>query len=58
MDKKLRDEMLYQLTINIADRFLKLGVIDENQYRQFQEKMLHKYSPYISGITCYLEPLE
>lgn len=53
MDKKLRDEMLYQLTINIADRFLKLGVIDENQYRQFQEKMLRKYSPYISGITCY-----
>ena len=48
---KIRNEMLYQLSMKHADKLFERGIINKQQHKQFQSEMLRKYQPFISVMT-------
>ncbi len=44
-DKANRDEIIYQMTMSVARQMLENKLISEDEYKQFDTKMIQKYHP-------------
>ena len=52
-DKASRDELIYQMTMSVASQIFENGLISEDEYKQFDTKMMQNtilYSAHYSLI--------
>lgn len=47
---KIKNEILYQVTMNHLKNMLESKIISSEEYNEFIEKFKEKYSPKISGL--------
>lgn len=49
-DKANRDELICQMTMSVARQIFENGLISEDEYKQFDTKMIQKYHPVFSTL--------
>ena len=61
-EKQFEAELNYQAAIEIADSFLKRGLLTEEEYHQIDTILLQKYRPFLGSLspelTCNPAPVE
>ena len=61
-EKQFEAELNYQAAIEIADSFLKRGLLTEEKYHQIDTILLQKYRPFLGSLapelTCNPAPVE
>lgn len=54
--KKMDDkEIIYQITMSFSRRLLESGLITDEEYRDFNSKMIEKYSPEIGLLIADID---
>lgn len=51
MEKRFRDEAIYQLSLKQAKLLQESGLITEDEYRAFERFLKAKYRPFISQLS-------
>ena len=56
--EELRNEKLYQTTMNIVKNLLKQGVICPEEYGQIDTIMTEKYHPSLGSLLCRIDLID
>lgn len=52
MDKRIKDEMDYQLLHTLMNNFLNKGLLTKEEFKEIKKDLFQKFKPYISELLA------